>query len=85
MTNNFPCNDEAISEAVETLKETDPDGFFHMQQRLEELMELSPRDARLLMDLKEAVPFNVTIPKQVHERDPKVFPAEREVVSKAYS
>ena len=87
MTNNYPYNDEAIIEAVsdalETLKEADPEGFFHMQQRLEELMELPPRDARLLMDLKDAVPFDVTIPKHVRERDPKVFPAEHEVVSKA--
>jgi hypothetical protein len=85
MTNNFPYNEdvafEAISEAVDKIKEADPEGFLHMQQRLEELMELPPRDLRLLMDLKDAVPFDVTIPKHVRERDPELFPAEHEVVS----
>lgn len=84
MTNSFPYNEntayEALSEAMDQLQEANPEAFFRMQHRLEELMELPPRDLRLFMDLKDAVPFDVTIPKHVRERDPKVFPAEREVV-----
>ena len=85
MTNNFPYNEdaayEALKGAMDQLQEANPEAFLRMQHRLEELMELPPRDLRLFMDLKDAVPFDVTIPKHVRERDPELFPAEHEVVS----
>ena len=86
MTKNFPYNEgptiETISKALDRLQEEDPEGFFRMQRHIESLMELSPRDFRLLRELEKAAPFDVTIPKHVRAQDPKIFPAEREVVLK---
>ena len=85
MTKNFPYNEdapyEALKGAMDQLQEANPEAFLRMQHRLEELMELPPRDLRLFMDLKDAVPFDVTIPKHVREQDPELFPAEHEIVS----
>ena len=85
MTKNFPYNEdaayEALKGAMDQLQEANPEAFLRMQHRLEELMELPPRDLRLFMDLKDAVSFDVIIPKHARERDPELFPAEHEVVS----
>ena len=81
MSDNFPVNKNFAYERIRDLMEEDPEHFYAVTDRLNELAALPKRTLTLLLDLMAATPFQVNIPKYVRKNDPDTFRADHETVS----
>jgi len=85
MSHNFPLNEDLaykkFRELLLGLIAEDPERFYALTTKLNELADLPKRTVTLILDLMAAVPFQVTVPKHVRKSDPKTFGADHETVS----
>ncbi len=85
MENNFPINEDLAYEKIRDLMfdmmEEDPNRFYALTDKLNELAALPKRTMTLVLDLMAATPFQVIIPKHVRKNDPDTFKADHETVS----
>jgi len=85
MGDNFPLNENRAYERIRDLMldmlEEDPERFHALTTRLNELAALPNRTMTLLLDLMDAAPFEVVIPRSVQKNDPGTFGADRETAS----
>ena len=63
------------------MMEEDPERFYALTDRLNELAALPKRTMTLVLDLMAAAPFQVIIPKHVRKNDPDTWRADHETVS----
>ncbi len=89
MENNFPINEDLAYEKIRDLMfdmmEEDPNRFYALTDKLNELAALPKRTMTLVLDLMAATPFQVIIPKHVRKNDPDTFKADHETVSNGNS
>ena len=85
MSDNFPINENLAYERIRDLMfdmvEEDPERFYALTDRLNELAALPKRTMTLVLDLMAAAPFQVIIPKHVRKNDPDTLRADHETVS----
>ena len=71
-----------IRDIILKMIDESPERFYALSARLKELAALPNRTATLLLDLMDAAPFEVIVPRSVQKHDPQTFGADHETVSR---